>query len=182
MFVSRKVKEPFIPLTTDQQSVEIASGFKHLGTVVDSTGSFNDNVVYVYKKAQQRLYLLRKLRSFGVGRHVLESVYRCLVESVLSFNIVTWYGNLSVKNRARLARVVNTASKIIGVEQKQLCDLYHLSVCRMSLSILHDKTHPLNFCFQHLLSGRRLNVPLAKKNVYKKSFIPTAVSVLNAKF
>ena len=74
------------------------------------------------------------------------------------------------------------ASKIIGVEQKQLCDLYHLSVCRMSLLILHDKTHLLNFCFQHLPSGRQLNMPLAKKNVYKKSFIPTAVSVLNAKF
>ena len=71
------------------------SSFKYLGTIVDSKLSFNDNLVYVYKKAHQRLYLLRKLRSFGVGSHVLESVYRCLVESVLSFNIVTWYGNLS---------------------------------------------------------------------------------------
>ena len=34
--------------------------------------------------------------SFGVGIHVLESVYCCLFESVLSFNIVTWYRNLSV--------------------------------------------------------------------------------------
>ena len=118
VFDSRKEKEPFIPVTTAQQSVEVVSSFKYLGTVVDSKLSFNDNVVYVYKKAQQRLFLLRKLRSFGVGSHVLESVYRCLVESVLSFNIVTWYGNLSVKNRARLARVVNTAGKIIGVEPK----------------------------------------------------------------
>ena len=98
--------------------MEVVSSFKYLGTVVDSKLSFNGNVVYVYKKAQQRLYLLRKLRSFGAGSHVLESVYRCLVESVLSFNTVTWCGNLSVKNRARLARVVNTASKFIGVEQK----------------------------------------------------------------
>ena len=95
VFDSRKEKEPFIPVTTAQQSVEVVSSFKYLGTVVDSKLSFNDNVVYVYKKAQQRLYLLRKLRSFGVGSHVLESVYRCLVESVLSFNIVTWYGNVS---------------------------------------------------------------------------------------
>ena len=133
VFDSRKEKEPFIPVTIDQQSVEAVSSFKYLGTVIDSKLSFNDNVVYVYKKAQQSLYSLRKLRSFGVGRHVLESVYRSLVESVLSFNIVTWYGNLSAKNRARLARVVNTASKITGVEQTQLCDLYHLSVCRQPL-------------------------------------------------
>ena len=48
-----------------------------------------------------------------------------------------------------------------------------------SVSILHDKTHPLHSCFQYLPSGRRLKVPLAKKNVYKKSFIPTAVSVIS---
>ena len=69
--------------------MEVVSSFKYLGTVVDTKLSFNDNVVYVYKKVQQRLYWLRKLRSFGVSSHVLESVYRCLVESVLSFNIVT---------------------------------------------------------------------------------------------
>ena len=79
-------------------------------------------------------------------------MYRCLVESGLSFNAVTWYGNLSVKNRPQLARIVNAASKIMGAVQKQLCDL-HLSVCRKSLSVLHHKAHPLHFCFQHLLSG-----------------------------
>ena len=181
VFDSRKEKEPFIPVTIDQQSVEVVSSIKYLGTFVDSKLSFNDNVVSAYKKAEQRLYLLRKLRSLGVGRHVLEPyVYRCLVESVLSFSTVTWYGNLSVKNRPRLARVVNTASRIIGVEQKQLCALYHLSVCRKSLSILHDKTHFLNICFQHLPSGRRLKVPLAE-NVYKKSFIPTGMTPFSFK-
>ena len=89
MTVEKKRPEPSVPVTIDQQSVEVVSSFKYLGTVVDSKLSFNDNIVYVYKEAQQRLYLLRKLRGFGVGSHVLESVYRCLVESVLSFNIVT---------------------------------------------------------------------------------------------
>ena len=77
---------------------------------------------------------------------------------------------------------LSTSSKIIDAKQKQLCALYHLSVCRKSVSILHDKTHPLNFCFQYLPSGQQLKVPLVKRNVYRKSFIPTAVSVLNAKF
>ena len=107
MFDSRKEKEPFTPVTTDQQSMEVVFSFKYLGTVIDSKLIFSDNVVYVYKKAQQRLYLLRKLQNFGVGSHVLESVYHCLVESILSFNIVTWYRNLSVKNRTRLARLVS---------------------------------------------------------------------------
>ena len=47
----------------------------------------------IYKKSQQRLYLLRKLRSFDVSRELLQIVYKSLVESVLTFNIVVWYGN-----------------------------------------------------------------------------------------
>ena len=76
-------KKNHIPVTVEQQSVEVVSSFKYLGTAVDSKLSFNDNVVYVYKKAQQRWYLLKKLRSFAVGSHVLQSVYRCPVESFL---------------------------------------------------------------------------------------------------
>ena len=74
VFGNRKEKVPFIPVTTDQQYVEVPSSFKYLGTVVDSKLSFSDNVVYVCKKAQQRLCLLRKLRSFGVGSNVFESM------------------------------------------------------------------------------------------------------------
>ena len=103
--------------------------------------------------------------------HVLESGYRCIVENVLSFNIVTWYGNLSVKNRARMARIVNTASKIIGAKQKQLCDLYYLSACRKSVSILHDKTRPLNVCFQHLPFGRRLKCATGKKRMFIRNLL-----------
>ena len=84
---------------------------------------YTENVDYIYKKAQQHLFLLRKLRSFNVRKDILQSVSRSLVQSILVFNIVTRYGNLTVKNRARLARVVSLAGKIIGSKQNQLSDL-----------------------------------------------------------
>ena len=85
------------------QTVETVSNFKYLGTVVDENLTFTDNVDHIYKKAQQRLFLLWKLRSFNVSTEALQLVYRSLIESVLSFNLVSWYGNLSVKNKARQA-------------------------------------------------------------------------------
>ena len=39
-----------------------------------------------------------------------------LVESVLTFNIVVWYGNLGVKGKAKLARIVGMAGKINGAK------------------------------------------------------------------
>ena len=54
------------------QTVETVSTFKCLGTVIDENLTFTDNVDHIYKKAQQRLFLLHKLRSFNVGAEVLQ--------------------------------------------------------------------------------------------------------------
>ena len=59
------------PLMIKGQTVETLSTFKYLGTVVDENLTFTDNVDHIYKKAQQRLFLLRKLRSFNVCSEVL---------------------------------------------------------------------------------------------------------------
>ena len=182
--VSGRIKESHQalvhPLMIEDKPVNRVASFKYLGTVIDENLSFTENVDQIFKKAQQRLHLLRKLRSFDVSEHVLQLVYRSLVESVLSFNSVSWFGHLTVKNKTKLARVVNQASKIVGTKQPQLCDIHQKALSRKATQILHDKTHPLNHCFRYLRSGRRLEVPFARKNIYKKSFIPSAVSVLNA--
>ena len=168
------------PVVIDQKEVEIVHDFKYLGTHVDEKLSFDSHADSVYKKSQQRLFLLRKLKSFDVSQPVLELVYRSLIESVLSFNIITWFNFLTVKQRTKLGRVVNIASKIIGQKQQQLPSLYRTAVSRKSYQIVNDRTHPLHSSFQKLPSGRRFRVPLARKNILKKSFVPSAVSVLNA--
>jgi len=168
------------PVTIKNEAVEQVDNFKYLGTILDKNLSFSAHVDSVCKKANQRVYLLRKLKSFDVSAPILETVYRSLIESILTFNIITWFGNLSVKDRARLSRVVKLAGRIIGSQQKQLPDLYHQAVYRKARKIRLDPTHPLHNSFQLLPSRRRLRAPLAKRNLYKRSFIPSAISILNA--
>ena len=155
--------------------------FKYLGILLDESLSFCDHVDYVYKKAQQRQFHPRNLKRFEVSQHILQLVYRGLIESVLSFNIITWYGNVSAKNNIKRARVVNTASKVIGNEQKHLSSIYNAALKMKARRLLYDPTHPLNDAFQKFPSGRRLNVPLAKKNLFKKSFILSDILICNAK-
>ena len=162
------------------QAVEQVDSFKYLGTVIDKKLSFSCHVDSVCKKANQRLYLLRKLKYFDVRQDILEMVYRSLVESILTFNIVTWFGNLSVKDRARLTRVVNLAGKIIGRTQKPLTDIYHQATKRKAVKIISDPVHPLHSSFQLLPSGRRFRVPLAKRNMHRRSFCLVALHLLNA--
>ena len=63
-----------------------------------------------------------------------------------------------------------------------MSSIYNAALKRKGRQILYDPNHPLNDAFQKLPSGTRLNVPLAKKILFKKSFIPSAILILNAKF
>ena len=168
------------PVTINDDSVEVVSYFKYLGSIIDAKLTFSENTDYIARKAQQRLYLLRKLKSFNVSQNVLQMVYRSLIESILTFNIVLWYGNLSVKQRSKLSRIVSMAEKVIGCRQVSLSNLYQMAVARKARNIINDSKHPLHSHFEKLPSGRRYRVPIARKNLFKKSFLPTAVTILNS--
>ena len=100
-FEEHRAKDPTLmrPVQIDSENVEQVDSFKYLGTVLDKNFKFCDHVDFICKKANQRMYLIRKLKSFDVDTHILELVYRSLVLSILSFNIVTWYGCLAQRKR-----------------------------------------------------------------------------------
>ncbi len=101
---------------------------------------------------------MQKLKSFDVSQSVLEMVYKSHVESTLQFNITAWYGNLGVRSKSKLQRIVRMAEKIIGRQQMQLEELY-LATYRKLSSVVSDFTHPLYSEFVMLPSGRRYKVP-----------------------
>ena len=123
---------------------------------------------------------MRKLRSFGVSDGVLENVYKSLIQSLLSFNITVWFSRLDVKYKNKLTRVIKLAGNIIGKPQNQLSEVYHTAVRRKAIAITADTAHPLHHKFEKLPSGRRFRVPFCSKNIYKQSFLPSAISVLNS--
>ena len=102
-------------------------------------------------------------------------MYKSLVESVLTFNIVVWYENLGVKGKAKLARIVGMAGKITGAKQDSLSDLYLTAVERKTARILDDAKHPLFSQFHKLPSGRRYKVPIARKNMSAKNLLSQAL-------
>ena len=146
--------------------------FRYLGIEVDRTLSFSVHTEHTYKKAQQRLFLLRKLRSFNVSKDILTVVYRSLIESVLTYNISSWYTFLSVREKSKLSRIIKHASKITGTTQSSLSDLHTQAVSYKATSIIHDPSHPLHNSFPLLPSGRHYRVPLARTNLVKKIIHP----------
>ena len=168
------------PVYVSEKEVEVVDDFVYLGTTIDKKLSFKGNAERIFKKANQRLYLLRKLRSFGVSNKVLQTVYKSLVQSILTFNISVWHNLLNQKDKVMLSRIVNNASKIVGIRQAPLTELYKDSVQRKARKIVRDPSHPLFPSFEVMPSGRRFRAPRWKKVLFKRSFVPSAVSILNS--
>ncbi|KAI4904809.1 hypothetical protein NFI96_000064 [Prochilodus magdalenae] len=151
----RKERRPHQPLFIRDLEVERVSSFKYLGVHISDDLTWTLNTTYVLKRAQQRLYFLRRLRKFGMSHRILSNFYSCIIESILTSCITVWYGSTTLKDRKRLQRVVKTATKITKMAQPSLHSIYNLRVHRRAASIIKDPTHPQHGLFTLLPSGRR---------------------------
>ena len=161
------------------ETVDIVKNYKYLGTIIDDKLKFDLNTDMMYKKGQQRLYCLRKLAKFSIDKTLMKLFYSAYIETVISFSIICWYGNLCVKDKNSLGKIVKVASKIIGTNMSSLGLLFNKQVLSKAMSIRADAAHPLNAEYRLLPSGRRFETPSATTNRHKFSFVPISIGSLN---
>ena len=170
-FRRKKYSQPS-PLVIDGRTVEIVQHFKFLGSTISSNLKWELNGVNIVKKAQQRLYFFRRLRSFGLTTQVMLNFYRAVIESVLTFSITVWFGSITQKKTLRLNRVVKTASRIIGRDLPSLEILYQQRLLGRATVISQDSSHPAHDLFEPLPSSRRLRSIKTRTNRFSTSFSP----------
>ena len=180
MLIDFRKSQPITPRTIIQdKEVEIVSEYKYLGTLIDNKLSFEANTDVVCKQVQQRLFFLRKLNSFKVCNILMTIFYQCFIESALTYCCVAWFGFLTLSNKNRLARLTKVASKVIGVQQAQLQDIYLKRIWTKAKLIIDCPDHPLYKEFDLLPSGRRFRMPKTRTRRARVSFIPAAIDRLN---
>ncbi len=135
--------------------------------------SWTNNTAALAKKAQQRLYFLRKLRRARAPTPVICTFYRGTIESILTSCITVWYGACNASCRKSLQRIVRAAEKIVGVSLPSLQDIYSTRLTRKALSIAGDPTHPTHSFFSLLPSGRRLRSLQARTSRWEGQLHPS---------
>ena len=123
---------------------------KFLGTYITKDLTWATNISDLVKRAQKRLFFLRKLKQAGLSTHLLINFYRSTIESILCQGCSVWYAGCTGESRRDLARVVMSAKKIIGAELPDLDSVCGGRLKRKAWSISTDNTHP----------GHTLFVPL----------------------
>ena len=169
------------PLTINGSEVEIVDSFKFLGIHISDSLGWARNVDHCVKKAQQRMYFLRRLRSFRLSTAVLLKFYRAVIESVLTLSITVWYGSTTVADRRRLQRVVKTAETIIGTSLPSVETIYYHRLKKGAAAIIKDSSHPAHHLFYQLKSGRYRCLPHKSKRALDSTY-PSAIRALNAEY
>ncbi len=90
------------------------SSYKYLGVHIDKGLNWKENSSAVIKKAQSRLFFLRKLRSFNVGRSLLNVFYQSIVASVLFDTVVCWGNSITADDKNRVNKLIKKAGSIVG--------------------------------------------------------------------
>ena len=178
----RKTKTIPDPVILRGENVERVTSYKYLGTTVDQSLSWNENTQIIIKKANSRLYCLRKLHTFNVNRNILQLFFSSVLCSVLTFGVVSWGGNITQGDRNKIERLIRKGGRVVGGGiTETMTDMYDRRLYSKVNQILNDDTHPLRGNFDSLIIERsgRLRTPKAKTVRYQKSFLCKAVGVFN---
>ena len=173
----RVKKDPLQPLFIKDEEVEVVDTYKYLGVTIDSKLDWHPHAAIVHKKLNQRMFFLRKLRSFDIDSKILSLFYHSMIEGVLLFCICCWAGNCREQDKGKFDRIIKKASKISGHDFCQMDELYKNTSIKKINTILKDPSHPLFTQIIRSRSGRYIP-PRTNKERYKRSFLPSAIRLL----
>ena len=168
------------PITIHGEAIEQVGSYTYLGVIVDNLLSWGDQIEAVCKKTKQRIYFLRRLRSFGTSKRILLLFFTSVILSVLQYCSTSWFGCLSDTLRTKVLKPLNICSKIVGQPLETLFDTsYTNGVLRLARGITSNNKHPLHGEYDVLPLQRRYRVPTWNRVQLRKSFVHQSTLLLN---
>lgn len=114
------------------QVIAQVKSHNYLGVYIDSTLTWSTQVNYLCGRLQQRLYFLRRLRIYGVSKNIMFIFYHAVLESLVRYSIIAWYGTLAKLLTTKLIRFAHLAWRIISEQEHlSLQDIYEQGTVRL---------------------------------------------------
>ena len=179
----RKKKAMATPIFIKGSQVEIVPSYKYLGVHLDKDLNWKENTNAVVKKAQSRMFFLRKLRSFGVSRTLMNIFYQSILASILFYAVVCWGNSITVDDRNRIKKLLKKAGSIIGIAPESLETTMGKRMEKKLDAIFNNNEHPLYGVMISLRSNfsGRLLMPRCSTERFRRSFVPSAVKFFTSR-
>ena len=175
----RRIKNALSPLSIKNENVDTIDCYTYLGINIDDKLNWSKHTTVTSNKLSQRIGLLRKLSYLNIDNTLLSLFYKSTVESVLSWCLAAWGGNIRKGDSTRLNRAVTTGQKLCNDVFPSLSSLYENQCLRKINKILLDENHPLSSKIKFSARTGRVLHLRCNRDRYFKSFLPSSVRMLN---
>ena len=162
--------------------VERVSDYKYLGVTVNDKLDWSVHAQNVMSKVNQRMYFVRKLNSFGVDSILVSLFYSAVVQSLMSFCVIAWGGNLASKYVSQFDRVAKRVSRMTDIKQSCLTEIFEKCCLRKIESIMKENNHPLMQFITFSKRSNRIILIKANRERFRNSFLPYAVRLYSKNF
>ena len=86
---------------------------KLLGVVIQSSLRWEENTVYICKKATSKIWALRKMQKIGIEIEILADVYIKEIRSVLEFGAPVWHSGLTLSQSKDIEFIQRLCTSVI---------------------------------------------------------------------
>ena len=168
----RQNQTPLIPLKIENEYVDVVKSYKYLGFVLDNELNWHKHIDGISTKLSRRLFLLKKLHYFHISNDIIKIFYTSVVQSIITFGISCWGGNITHGDRYRIDRIIRRAEKIMKMELPSQMTLYEEYSYAKVRNILKDNTHPLFLEYETSIRSGRVISCKTRTERFKRSFVP----------
>ena len=145
---------------------------------IDDKLQWDEHASNTYKKANKRVYFLRKLNEFHIDPVLISLFYQATIQSILTFCIIGWGGNTNQNQRNKIDSLIKRSGKLFKKSPLSFDDLFDVCCARKIKSIDKDASHPLFSQIVRSTRTDRIQLILAKTERYKLTFMPHAIKFL----
>ena len=134
--------QPPLPMT----NIARVTSMKVLGVTLTNSLSVAEHVQAVISSCAQTLYALRILRAYGMDDSDLQTVYRSVVITKLTYASSAWWGFTSATDRQRLDAFIRRSehSRLVPPNVPSFAQLCRTTDDRLFNKILSNKAHVLD--------------------------------------
>ena len=148
-------------LNLKNENIQLVDKMKILGTTVTTSLSWDDNCSEIITKVNNRMLLIRNLKTFGATTQELVHLWILYCRSVLEQSCVLWHSTLTQENDTDLERTQKTFAKLILGNRY---NSYAEALVKLNLLPLSERRRQL--CLNFATSGIENNTlgDLLRKN------------------
>ncbi|TWW59264.1 Catenin alpha-2 [Takifugu flavidus] len=141
--LQKRNNPPPAPVNILGTDVDVVESYKYLGVHLNNNLDWTHNTDALVKKGNSRLFLLRRLRSFGVQGPLLRTFYDSVVGSAIFYGIGCWSSSITDRDRKRMDRRVRRASSVLGCPLDSVEVVGNGRMMAKLSSMLNNTSHPL---------------------------------------